>query len=482
MRASPKSAGHAAWHGRLPGLALALLALGLGALAFDYTVDDAYIVGRYAQRLAAGLGYGFVDGPPTDGVTAPIWLLPGLAAAWLGLDPVLGAKGVGLACAALAVLVLHDAARRRAIGRAAALVAGAYLVVSPSYLAWAVAGLEAPVAALSCIALAAATGNEPRPGRAGLAAAALVLLRPECVPLALALVAYLVRRVGRRGAIAVALPIVALVALVAFRLAMFGTLGPLSAAAKPPDLAHGVGYALRTLGYGTALVGVPAAVHAARGSRRMRALLVATLIHLIAIVLAGGDWMPGVRLFVPALPLLAWMVGVGVADVARRTRSRAVLGAAAGVVLGAPALLLTIDAPQAIEAGVTREREGRALAHYLDEHATRVALVDVGFLAYVGHFSPIDLAGVTDPAIGRLPGGHCDKPVTGAMLVERGADAIVLHSAIEPRADPEGRLLSLAGHPVERRLAMDETVRRAFRVAEVRRYAEGYWYVVLLPR
>jgi hypothetical protein len=199
-------------------------------------------------------------------------------------------------------------------------------------------------------------------------------------------------------------------------------------------------------------------------------------------VLAGGDWMPGVRLFVPAMPLVAWMVGVGVADVVRRTRSRAVLGVAAAVVLGAPASLLAIDAPRAIDAGLTREREGRALARYLDEHATRVALIDVGFLGYVGRFTPIDLAGVTDPSIGRLPGGHCDKPVSGAMLIERGADAIVLHATAEPRTDEGGRLTSLAGHPVERRLAMDEAVRRAFRVAEVRRYAEGYWYVVLLPR
>jgi len=464
------------------GLALAALALGLGAGLFVYTVDDAFIVGRYAQRLADGRGYGFVDGPPTDGVTAPIWLVPGVLGAALGADPVQAAKLTGLACAALSVLVLHGAARRRAIGALGAGVACGFLVLAPSFLAWSVAGLEASAAALACTVLAAAALNAPRPLRAGLAAALLVLLRPECAPVALALAGHLARRIGRPAAPALALPGAALAALAGARWLAFGTLTPLSAAAKPPDLAHGIEYAIRVLGYGTALVALPAAVAAARGSRRMRVLLGAVGVHLAAIVLAGGDWMPGVRLFVPVLPLLAWMVGVGVSDLVRRTRSRAALVAACCVVLGAPGLLFVLDARQAIDAGRTREREGRALARELTAAAHRVALIDVGFLAYVGGFEPVDLAGVTDPRIGRLPGGHCDKPVTGAMLIERGVDGLLLHASSEPRADAEGRLVALAGHPVERRLAMDETVRRAFRVTEIRRYAEGYWYVLLRPR
>ncbi len=467
---------------RWMGPALSALALSLGAALFAYTVDDAFIVGRYARRLAGGLGYSFVDGPSTDGVTAPIWLLPGVVGAMMGADPVDAAKCTGLACAALTVLLLHEAARRRAIGALGAAVAGGFLVLAPSFLAWSVAGLEAPAAALACTVLAAAVVNEPRPLWAGLAAALLVLLRPECAPVALALAGQLARRIGRPAAPALALPVAALVALAAGRWLAFGALTPLSAAAKPPDLAHGIEYALRVLGYGTALVALPAALHAARGSRRMRVLLGAVGVHLAAIVLAGGDWMPGVRLFVPVLPLVAWMVGVGVSDIVRRTRSKTVLVAACCVVLGAPGALFAIDAQQAIEAGRTREREGRALAHELTRAARRVALIDVGFLAYVGGFEPVDLAGVTDPGIGRLPGGHCDKPITGAMLVERGVDGLLLHASREPRADEEGRLTALAGHPVERRLAMDETVRRVFRVAEIRPYAEGYWYVLLRPR
>ena len=151
-------------------------------------------------------------------------------------------------------------------------------------------------------------------------------------------------------------------------------------------------------------------------------------------------------------------------------------------VLGLPLALTALETWRARDAGTSREHRGRALASYLDDHAQRVALIDVGFLSYVGHFTPVDLGGITDPSIGMLPGGHADKPVTGAMLGERDVDAIVLHSSAEPAVDGEGRLTALAGHPLERRLAMDGDGRRAFRVAQVFRYADGYHYVVLERR
>ena len=470
-------------------LLLVLVALLLGALAWPYTVDDAFVIGRYAARLASGRGYTFVDGvegvdgPATDGVTGPPALLLGVLASLLGIDPVDAAKAVGLLAGALAVGVLVYAAQQRVVGRLAAPVAGLFLVLAPSYLVWSVAGLETGIAALASIVLAASVLSSPQPVRAGFAAAVLVSFRPECIPLAAALLSYLFRRRNPNAMKwAAILPALAWATIIVFRLSMFGTVGPLSLAAKPPDLVHGAVYALRVLTYGTAFVAIPPALYAARGSRRMRVLGVSILVHLLAITLSGGDWMPGVRLFVPALPLLAWMVGVGISDLARLRPSPLTLGSAIFVVLAVPLALFVFETERAREAGATREREGRALARYLDERAHRVALIDVGFLSYVGHFSPVDLAGITDPSIGRLVGDHLDKPVTGAMLIDRGVDAIVLHSATEPRFDGGGHLTELAGHPIERRLAMDENVRSAFTVAEVMPYADDYWYVVLLRR
>lgn len=215
------------WPRRAIGAFLGLAALALGALVFAYTVDDAYVIGRYALRLASGRGYTFIDGPSSDGVTGPPFLVPELLAAALGIDPVLAGKVLGLACGALAVLVLHEAARVRVVGSLAAPVAASFLVLAPSYLLWCVSGLETGVAALASLVLAVSVLETPRPFRAGLAAALLVTLRPECIPLALALLSYLFRRRGWAAKEAAIWPLAALAALVVFRLAMFGTVGPL---------------------------------------------------------------------------------------------------------------------------------------------------------------------------------------------------------------------------------------------------------------
>ncbi len=73
---------------RLAPFVAALAVLVVGAAAWPYTVDDAYIVARYASRIASGDGYTMNDGHATDGVTGPLGLVPGVIASAAGLDPV----------------------------------------------------------------------------------------------------------------------------------------------------------------------------------------------------------------------------------------------------------------------------------------------------------------------------------------------------------------------------------------------------------
>src|SRR5687768_15820948 len=92
----------------------------VGALAWPYTVDDAFITARYARNWLAGAGYAMNPGQPSDGVTGPLWLLPHLVAIRLGLDPIASAKLTGLACTAAAVFLGLRRLRARAGGSAAA--------------------------------------------------------------------------------------------------------------------------------------------------------------------------------------------------------------------------------------------------------------------------------------------------------------------------------------------------------------------------
>src|SRR5690242_12771781 len=133
---------------RAPSSVASGLGLGLaGSLyAWPFLVDDAFIVVRYAERLAQGAGYGFQAGPPTDGVTGPLWLLPLALAAFLGLPALLAAKLLGLfACAVASLLVLHTA-WSGAYGRARAAWLALLLGTAGPLWVWAIGGLETGLA------------------------------------------------------------------------------------------------------------------------------------------------------------------------------------------------------------------------------------------------------------------------------------------------------------------------------------------------
>jgi hypothetical protein len=469
---------------RLAPIVAALAVLAVGTAAWPYTVDDAYIVARYASRLASGHGYTMNDGPATDGVTGPLGLVPGILASATGLDPVLAAKLVGLLAGALAAGLIVERVRRRAVGSRAVWTACAFLAVSPTLGVWSQAGLETGLAVLAATLTVMAAMRRPSPRGVvlGVTTFALAWLRPEAIPAAFVLVLGAGMRDRRQGLLALGLGLAGLASVAAFRLSMFGSLLPLSLSAKPADLGAGLSYVGRGLLVGLGGVGIVPAAYAARLSRSLRTPAAFVIVYVGCVAVAGGDWMPGSRLLAPVVPAFAWLVGVGVSDLARLPRiggRGAVLVAALACAL--PALDVLIEIPLVRAAGETRETTGRELAGYLRAHAHRVALVDVGFLPYVGGFDVVDLAGVTDPSIGLLPGPHVAKEVPFTWLSSRGVDAIVLHSVTEPGVE-DGALRTLAGFSVERRLAADEGLRRSFAVTRVVRYSDAYFYVVLLPR
>jgi arabinofuranosyltransferase len=454
-----------------PGLAGAGV-VALGAAAWPYTVDDAYVVARYAGHLCEGTGYVMnPGGPVTDGVTGPLWLLP----MTMG---VAGAKVTGLACAAVAA-VMAVIAVQRMFGPWAAAAAALFAVSSSSLSLWGVAGLEAGAAALAVTALGLTGAGALTLGWpvVGLGLAAVPWLRPEVVPLAWVAVLALAWRDRRAGGRAAVVGLVGLLSVALFRLVLFGSPLPMSAAAKPPELAQGLAYVGRAL---VAVVGPGALLlMAAVARRRERTVLVCTAlvgVHLASTAVAGGDWMPGYRLLTPIVPLVAAIVGVGVARFDHRP-----LLAAGAVVLACAAPLLDawVQVPEARWAGRQRQEVGRPLGQWLGRRFEHVALVDAGYLPWVGGFRVLDLAGITEPRVAHAPGGHLDKRFDPGILADAPPDAIVLHSAAPPVVGAAGHLEGLAGFPVERRVASLPWVRAHYRAIRVVRYAPRYHYVIL---
>ncbi|WP_438011258.1 hypothetical protein WME89_22880 [Sorangium sp. So ce321] len=421
----------------LVALVGALSAL-LPALALSgFTVDDALITARYAHHLARGLGYRFnAAGPVTDGVTPLGWafvLAPfasGGPLAALAAAKALGVLAWTLAAGALAVAVDRTSGRR---ARFAALL---LLPASAPLGAWSAAGMETGVvAALGALAVALPALGRALAGAAcaGVAAA----LRPELLPFALvvALSTQAAPRREREGGgeapprparpawgralAALALAGLPFVAVAAARLAVFGRAAPLAALAKAPDAALGARYALACF-----LLTGPAALVAPLAWRALpawpRGLLAAVAVHFLAVAAAGGDWMPLSRLVVPALPavVLAAAHVASVAD-ARATALRIALA------LAGELFVMVRVGPTAARVGGERLRVVEELRGAL-VGAEVVAALDIGWLGAATGATLVDLAGVTDPAIAALPGGHTTKRIPGALLDARKVDALVL--------------------------------------------------------
>jgi hypothetical protein len=472
----------------------------VGLCAWPYTVDDAFIVARYASRLAGGRGYTFNDGSATDGVTGPLWLLPGVIASLAHLEPVWAAKSLGLACMALACGLLVKRLSRRARGTTYACSAAALFACQPELGGWGVAGLETGAATLVLTGAWLTLTARPSLSRRvflGALLGVLPWLRPELLAASGVILITAAWRLGwARASPVFALSALGLLSLIAFRWRTFGSVVPLAYHAKQGSLRHGIEYGARGVVLVLGVFGAFLIVRAWRVGRwDDRVGTIVFVVHTIAVVLAGGDWMPGFRLFVPVLPIAIGVIAVGLVRPEPRLEPRrprdSVLTkrwegygrlACAVAAMAVLSIDLATRIPEWRAAGLSREIAGRELATRLRQSARRVALVDIGYLSYASGVEAIDLGGITDPEIGHLPGGHLAKAVPDSLLSARAPDALILHSAQPPLVAADGRLLAIAGYPVEQRVASGAWVRNRFRVALERSYAPHYHYVLLLTR
>ncbi len=447
---------------------------------WGFTVDDALIGVRYARHLAAGLGWRFdAGGPSTDGVTPLPW--PLLLAPFARADALavlVRAKALGFVAWCATGAALGDAVGR---AREAPLWARAgalgVMALSVPMAAHAVSGMETALAT-ALATCAALLGRRPR--RAALAAGLAASLRPEMAPWALVLaVAFSIaakeraERALASGAVAVA----PFVACAVIRAVAWGRPAPLAILAKPSDVAHGLAYA----GAACVVTLVPVLVLAPLALKReprALAIAIAALAHGCAIIVVGGDWMPYARLMVPIVPSLVYAGALASAHALPvATASRWAVALALGITLiaGGGTAGRRVGADRAALIAATRP---------LLADARRVAALDVGWVGAATEADIIDLAGVTDPEIAVLPGGHTSKRVDAMFLLARQPDALLLYA---PGGPPDGGLArwqdALYTRAVEARLANDEVVARHFAAsAWVRLGSSGSGYFLLRRR
>jgi hypothetical protein len=443
-------------------------------LAERQTVDDVFIFLRTARNLAdhgalafnVAVGQGAAEGARVEGTSSVVWTLLLALGCRLGARGLHAAKLGSLVAAALVPTVCALAVRRATPGRTLALaVPAAALAFDADFATWATSGMDTPLWALSCVVCVALA---ERPRAAALALGALAWVRPEGPLLAAFGVAALARD-GRAAWRLAGLSAVPLVVLTAARLGYFHALVPNTFwakmnAADGKDFT-GAGYlASALLRRPMLLLVVPAAglfVRTVRTRATARVAIALLLATLVFAGLAGGDWMPGRRLLVPALPLAAIAAGVTLALVPfRLALATAVVLCAEGGLTFDHTLDQTWRRNEWLDERVAHWRLDRRpfvdpyLLDWMPTHFLRqlapyvspgdtVAHVDVGELPYVmDDVAFLDGFGLVDRTAGRLAFSPSDPALRAAaaeaFFAARPAAAIVVLD------EPTGRPLSAA--------------------------------------
>lgn len=418
-------------------------------VSWPFTVDDSFIVLRYAQNLAHGHGPTLNPGlPPVEGVSQVLWMLWVTLPHWLGVDAERFAKWSGMSLTLLTLLPLVDLVRRQvriaggssAGGWFGAASAVAVLLVLPATAVHSVAGLCTPSFTFLVVLLAARCARfvEVPAARAWPIAALALLLglaRPEGnVAAAVAILAtvFATEQPARRRLLrATCLGYVVPGALYfAARWWYYGLPLPLPVYVKMNDPAafageaNGVAVALdlwRQLGWAVVLVMVPGVLAWRRPSAPALA---------VAAALFGGAVLPSPimgycwRYLYPALPLAAAAAGVGVASLLGRSGAN---GWRRGIALAALAGLLWVAHAAGMSearAFATRYAPGLAAAHAplaaqlaalrQPDRTQVLAIGDAGLVPYRSGWRTIDTFGLNEPAIART-GRHDPAPVLAAQ-------------------------------------------------------------------
>jgi hypothetical protein len=387
-----------------------------------FPLDDSWIHLHFARNLAEGAGFAYNPGRPVAGSTAPLWTLLLGAGALVAGASVAMAKVLGVLAALGAAVLTRRAAVAWGAPPPVALVAGiALLWAGP--IAWgAFSGMEVTLAALLVAAtlLAHAVGHD---GLTALFAALAAAARPEAA-LLLPLLALARPLTPSRIIAFVLLPLVVAAPIVAFSWMTVGAPFPATAAAKVEGgLLGWLGGVREPLALTLAgrpwaflrewaawlwtthmllpLALVPAIVLAWR--RRGRALglvALALVVHPLGMALLapyrGPAFQEG-RYSIHLLPL-AFMVPAVALGAPRPARRRLI-----GLVWLALALWALAPAAQRYGWGVQNiEAMQVEIGRWVNAHAprtARLAVNDIGAIAFVSRREIVDLMGLVTPEI-----------------------------------------------------------------------------------
>jgi arabinofuranosyltransferase len=508
----------ARWLDRAFPLLCGLLFTGLWLSYRDFWLDDAFITFRYARNVASGLGPVFNPGEAVEGYTSFLWM--GICSAFFALgDDALALGLIKISGLLTGLWILWRTWTFPEPGPEPSGPVRRYAVVllaaNPVFVANCGDGMETPLYTallLECARSFARTPSARSGAVTGALVAAAAWTRPESIGLwlGLPLLLWLCRRRARlrpwfAGFAAASLPLI--LGHLLWRWHYYGALVPNTFYAKAtgallPRLASGL-HDVTLLG--SPHLGVPplglwlALALACAGLVALRrhatpdvfawhaALWAMVGFRLAFDVWSGSEFMGVFRFLVPALPPLFVLADQGLRVFSPHSVRRR--NVAAGLCALAVAVGSWGHVAQAqVRAGYERGlREAHvALGSWLAARHPETALValgDAGATPFYSGLRVIDLWGLADATIARLPGEYGSRIGAADYALGRNPDVIVLWS-VAPilRDDTEPRVVgaqhfdrAIARHPRFRR---DYRFVRTFTFRPRRRRVPGYYLAV----
>ena len=454
------------------------------ARAFRFNnVDDAYIAFRYGWHLVHGQGLVFNPGERVEGYTSFLWTVLLAPFTSLPVDVVWFSIGFGLVASIAAVWGLAGLARRETGGGSWAQAALVLVALDGTFAFWAAGGLETALftaLVIASIVVLESPLRGPAPWYSGVLLGLATLTRPEG---ALLFTLALLQRLAVRGraagpdirTLALGWAVVVLPHLL-WRRVYYGAWLPNTFHNKVtlggPALATGVEYAWSFVRwrYGVPLLALLAIARPAY--RWMPSLPAAFTIAFVAyVILIGGDWPIANRFLVPVIPCVYLLVGRGITRWLRRPAWRAAALLAVFVAVGVGTTLHAelhgmVKRHDNVRVETQRKRFGMWLRDRLPP-GTLIAVGPAGAIPYYSRLPSIDMWGLTDPHIARVPRtgfqpGH-DR-TDPAYVLARRPQLIVgtspfRHSGLPPGYFQANGLVPPEARPQEPMLALPGVLR-----------------------
>lgn len=428
------------------------------SLYWPYTVDDAYIIFRYARNWAQGLGLVYNPGVPVNGYTSFLWTV--FLGIWLRLgipwDLDIVAKIWGLIFGSVTLFFVWYLPEFSEENLPTRWIAVFSTAAAPSIVVSTVDGLETPLYLTLQMALLASWLKDTRRGRlsylSGFLAGLLTLTRPDGILLMLFLLAFFcwsyrpLRWVTIWRAVSPFISGWCSVYLPYFiwHWVYYKDALPNTFYAKrggyPDQILNGafrISANLQEIGGWATLIPVILAF-AKRFSPYHAALISAVLSRLIFHLWSGGEIMGHHRFLAPALPAYFLLFQLGLDTLKDELLSRQVKGPRYAIRL-MPLLLCAYMAtaplldlrPALLQYAKGLQQAHIQLGRWLDQHASpiaRIAIGDAGAVPYYAKRYTIDLMALNDRHLARLSPRFGHK-IDVAYVLNQQPDYLILLSS-----------------------------------------------------